>query len=169
VSNNEQIHNLQNTFESTNVSQSKQVTIERDYLRNFAQPSKNTFTMRSAIFLSTLAMLSAGTHAFAPLSLNHCGSVSNTAIQLLPSQGSQLAAESAAALAKEKEEDDTTTSEIPEEEKATPTNAARELVSRIFNLPSQLIEYPDESSKTNLPFPVSSNARYEMWALPLQP
>jgi hypothetical protein len=112
-------------------------------------------------------MLSAGTHAFAPLSLNHCGSVSNTAIHLIPSQGCQLAAASAAALAKEKEDDAHTKTAMSEEEKATPTNAARELVSRIFNLPSKMKGSTSEPSEISLPVSISSDSEDDSVVYPI--
>jgi hypothetical protein len=119
--------------------------------------------MRTAAFVSTI--LVATTDAFAPVNLNRHAD-STTAIHLLPSQGCQLAAASAAALAKE-EGLDVSRSPAKQEEKATPTNAARELVTRMFNLPSQMMSHPSDSSEIKLPFPVASDSREDVVIYPI--
>jgi len=97
--------------------------------------------MKSSIFAT--ALLSTA-HAFTPAiqgsRYGHANSV-ETSLNLLPNQGCQLAAASAAALTKEAAQ---------LKEVVTPVNAARELVSRIFNLPSEILKVPGDALDIDL-------------------
>ena len=102
--------------------------------------------MKSYILATALLSIA---HAFTPAILgtsrigHHANSVKTSALNLLPNQGCQLAAASAAALAKD-------TSQF--KEVVSPVNAARELVSRIFNLPSEILKVPGDALDIDIPF-----------------
>lgn len=118
--------------------------------------------MKFSLFVASSALL-AGSNAFAPAKTSNI--LSSTSLNLLPNQGCQLVAASAAALAKESESATSASSELhPPQERpeATPTTAARELVSRIFNLPSQIFSSPvstsTNSETTDFPIQVVPDA-----------
>ena len=103
------------------------------------------------------SILIARADAIAPATTNskyHRNTV--TALHLLPTQGCQLAAASEAALVKE--EAKKSSIQNTEEEQITPLNAAREVVSRLFSLPSEIMKGPSASlsveKEMDLPFNV---------------
>lgn len=91
--------------------------------------------MRSTISYSFLLPLLATTQAFTPSASSRSQpdtlSREKTPLHLLPEQGNQLAAACAASYVKKEAKEEIKTSPI------NPTQAAREFVSRVFNLPSQ--------------------------------
>lgn len=118
-------------------------------------------------FLSaiTISLCCTNADAFCSTKVVHTThAVPKTIVHLLPSQGCQLAAASAAALAKEEIEKNSTTDQ---EERATPTNAAREFALRLFNLPSQIMNSPSESINLSLPFPVASETEEDVVVYPI--
>ncbi len=110
--------------------------------------------MKASCVPLALLALSATTEAFAPAAAQ---SGTPTALNLLPNQGCQLAAAAAAAQCTKKEN-----KSFEEEGKqtksksktATPTNAARELAKRIFNLPAQVLKVAEDSSSKGFPFEI---------------
>ena len=95
---------------------------------------------------STLLFFTASIDAFAPANPSLQAVASKTTMHLVPSQGCQLAAASAAALAKEEEEEATRISKV--EEKATPNNAARTFIAKMFQRPSGMkLRFPQASER----------------------
>jgi len=112
------------------------------------------FTMRLATTSVVLSFCYVSTNSFTPITCTPI-SQSNTALHLVPSQGCQLAAASAAASVKEEDNPqhrdqkllsngsfpDQIDSSPPElsGQSITPTQAARVFVSRLFSIPSHII------------------------------
>lgn len=118
-----------------------------------------------AFFIPKIVLLTSICHAFVPDTQYRSPLYDVSRCFLVPEQGCQLAAHTAAMLAKKESEarlslpsssilSDKTLEEDIIETATTPTNAARELAKRIFNLPSELLRTSVDSNSKDFPFTV---------------
>jgi|EP00979_Chaetoceros_neogracilis_P017538 hypothetical protein len=104
------------------------------------------FIVLATLFLSSADAFTPAAQVTRSCYSANAESASGSALHLLPNQGCQLAAASAAALANEAKQARVMNAPTGH---AAPVNAARELVSRIFNLPSEILKVPDNAVHTD--------------------